>query len=168
MALNSATLNFAFTADITSALDLTTVSAPVSFARQLFFTLGAAANQIDKVFTDTITVAPSATTTLDLNGGLTDPFGTAMPLARIKGLYVAASPLNTNNVLVARPATNGVPLFSAVSVNIPLHPGGAFLWTVPSAAGVVVTAATGDLIDFTNSAAGTSVTFDVVIAGSST
>jgi hypothetical protein len=39
--------------------------------------------------------------------------------------------------------------------------------SAPDATGYPVTAATGDLVTLTNSAAGTSVTYDVIIIGSS-
>jgi hypothetical protein len=88
-------------------------------------------------------------------------------MARIKAILVKAASGNTNNVNVSRPASNGVPLFLAASDGIAVLPGGAFLWVAPNAAGVAVTAGTGDLLTFTNSAGTASVTYDVVIVGAS-
>lgn len=73
---------------------------------------------------------------------------------------------NTNNVVVTRPATNGLVLFAAASDALAgLKPGGLFLFTDPSAPGLAVTAGTGDLLTISNSGAGTSVTYDIVIVG---
>ncbi|MGW0805270.1 hypothetical protein [Nonomuraea sp. NPDC002799] len=152
-------------ANYTGTSDLTTPSAPIAVRRQVNLTSGVGAGQADLIWADTRTVAPSATDSLDLAASLSGLLGGTVTFARIKGLIVAAAATNTNNVLVQRPATNGVPLFSAVSANIPLKPGGVFTWFDPSAAGVVVTPTSGDLIDFVNSGAGTSVTYDVVVIG---
>ncbi|KKK76436.1 hypothetical protein LCGC14_2863680, partial [marine sediment metagenome] len=62
---------------------------------------------------------------------------------------------------------NEVPYLSTAATTIAIKPGGCFQFADPSAAGVTVTAATGDIIQVTNSAAGTGVTYDVVIVGSS-
>jgi len=60
-----------------------------------------------------------------------------------------------------------VPLFLAASDGISVRPGGLFCWAAPDATAVAVTAGTGDLLAIANSGAGTSVTYDVVIIGSS-
>jgi hypothetical protein len=59
-----------------------------------------------------------------------------------------------------------VPLFLAASDGIDVQPGGVFLWVAPTT-GVTVTAATGDILNIDNSSSGTSVTYDVVIIGTS-
>jgi hypothetical protein len=49
-----------------------------------------------------------------------------------------------------------------------LGPGGIFLFVNPGAAGIAtVTAGTGDILRVDNSGAGTTVTFDIVIIGTS-
>lgn len=153
------------TATLTSALDLTTVQSPLSFKRQFTLTDGTGLNQANRLWSDERTISASATDSLDLAGVLTDPFGATLTFARIKGLLIAANSANTNNVNVTRPASNGVPLFLAAGDGISVPPGGLFTWFAPTAAGVVVTAATGDLIDMVNSGAGTSVTYQVVVIG---
>ncbi|MGP4092928.1 hypothetical protein [Nonomuraea sp. KM90] len=158
---------FELEAELTSPLDLTTPTAALRVARQFALAQGTGVGQADLMWSDQRTVAASATDTVDLAGSLSAPLGGTLTFLRIKMLAVFPAPGNTNNLLVQRPATNGVPLFSAVSANMPVPPGGAFLWYAPSAAGVAVTAGTGDLIDFVNAAAGTPVTYDVVIVGAS-
>lgn len=166
MALNTR-LKLALTADLTSSLDMVSLSAPLSVAKTLALTSGTGANQADKVWSDQRQVAASATDSIDLAGSLTDPFGAALSFARIKLLVVTAAANNTNNVVITRPASNGVPLFSAAGDAIPVRPGGVFVWACSDATGVAVTAGTGDLLDFVNSGAGSSVTYDVVIVGAS-
>jgi hypothetical protein len=55
----------------------------------------------------------------------------------------------------------------AAGDGIALRPGATFVWISPDATGVTVTAGTGDLLNIANSGAGTSVTYDVIIIGTS-
>ena len=155
------------TGDYTSALDLETPTSSLAYSVQTDFATGAGAGQADTRWTDTRTLTASATENLDLAGVLTGPFGTVLTFARIKAVYFRAAPGNTNDVQVTRPATNGVPLFLAASDGIAIPPGGWFSWGAPTAAGVLVTPATGDLITVTNSAGTTGVTYDVIVIGAS-
>lgn len=153
-----------------SVLDLGTASFPFSAsASTAFATSGTGAGQVDLVFTDTRTLSASGTEDLDLAGSLTGAFGSTLTFARIKAVYVSAAAANTNNVQVTRPASNGVPWLMAAGDGIALRPGAFVLWGSGSAdaTGVAVTAGTGDLITFTNSAGTTSVTYTVVILGCS-
>lgn len=154
-------------ANLTSALDLVTAAAPLAISNRTRLASGTGLAAADMQWSDTRTLAASATEDLDLAGSLTGPIGGTLTFARIKLLYVTAAAGNTNDVNVTRPATNGVPLFLAASDGIPVKPGGGFLLVAPNAAGVVVTAGTGDLLTFTNSAGSTSVTYSVVIIGAS-
>lgn len=166
MTLN-ATVTAQIVADLTSALDLVTASAPLSYRHRTTLTSGTGLGAADMVWSDTRTINASSNEDLDLAGSLTGPLGTTLTFARIKGLLVAAASGNTNNVRVTRPASNGVPLFLAASDGIDVKPGGCLLWFAPDATGVAVTAGTGDLINIANSSSGTSVTYDVVIIGAS-
>ncbi|AQZ67638.1 unnamed protein product [[Actinomadura] parvosata subsp. kistnae] len=153
--------------ELTSPLDLSTPSSVIKLARQIAFSEGAGAGAANMIWSDRRTVAASATDAIDLAGSLTGPFGTTLTFARIKMLLVLAASGNTNNVNVVMPASNGAPLFLAAGDGIGVKPGGMFWWYDPSAAGVVVTGGTGDLLNLVNSGAGTSVTYDVVIVGAS-
>jgi hypothetical protein len=135
------------------------------------FTDGAGAGAANLIYQDSGNIVASGTNTLDLaGGGLLDPANGALAFARIKGLWVRARSTNNaaNKVVVTRPAANGVPLFSAAGDAFPLAPGAVFSWFDPTAAGVVVTAGTGDLIDLVNSAGTNAVDYDVVILGAAT
>lgn len=145
--------------------DLGTTSAPFSTSRTLSFADGSGAGQASKAWSDTRTLAASATEDLDLAGVLVDAIsGAAITFATIKAIVILAAAGNTNDVNVQRAAANGVPLFLAASDGLPVKPGGAIAWGCPGA-GVAVTAATADLLTITNSGAGTPVTYDIVIIG---
>lgn len=152
---------------LTSVLDLATASVPLDFFQRIDLANGTGANQADLIFHDTRTLTASATEDLDLAGVLTSALGATLTFARIKAVIVSAASTNTNNVNVTRPASNGVPLFLAASDGLAVRPGGAFVWVAPDATGVAVTGGTGDLLTFTNSAGGSSVTYSVVLIGAS-
>jgi hypothetical protein len=166
MTLNTK-LAVSLSSSLTTALDLVSASAPLKYNKNMVLSSGTGLGAADKIFSDTRTLAASGTENLDLSGSLTDSFGAVVTFARIKLVLVTAAVGNTNNVNFAREGTNGVPLFLAASDGIAVKPGGGFAWWSPDAAGVVVTAATGDLLTVTNSGAGTGVTYDVVIIGAS-
>lgn len=162
----SATIKASIDGQHTSVLDLGAASFPLRLAQSLTLTDGTGASQIDRVFSDTRTLSASATEDLDLSGSLTNAYGT-VTFARVKAVFVVADSANTNNVNVTRPASNGFPLFLAAGDGLPVRPNGIFMWACSDATGVAVTAGTGDLITFTNSAGSTSVTYSVVILGAS-
>lgn len=163
----STTVSVQVAATLTTALDLVTSSAPLDLRKRLVLATGAGANQADRIWHDRRTVAASGTDSLDLAGSLEDALGGAFTPARVKGLLVVAAEANANNVVVTRPASNGVPIFSAAGDAVPVRPGGLLLWVAPDATGVAVTGGTGDLIDIVNSAGGSSVTYDIVLLGAS-
>lgn len=152
---------------LTGAIDLQPLSAPLNLVFSKALTTGTGANQADKLWSNTSTIAASGTDSIDLAGSLTDAFGAALTFARIKAVVVVAATGNTNNVNVTRPASNGAPLFLAAGDGIAVRPGGMFCWVCSDATGVAVTAGTGDLVDIVNSAGGTSVSYDIAIVGCS-
>lgn len=160
------TVNIGLRATLASALDLVTAQADLNLAKQITMATGTATGLADQMWSDTRTITASSNEDLDLAAALTGPLGGTLTFVKLKLLYVAAASANTNAVRVTRPASNGVPIFLAASDGTDVLPGGAFLWCGPGA-GVTVTAATGDLINIANSSSGTSVTYDVVIIGTS-
>lgn len=128
---------------------------------------GTGANSADLMFHDQRTIAASSNEDLDLAGSLAGPFGASQVFVELRAILISAAAANTNNVRVTRPASNGVPLFLAASDGIDVPPGGVFLWSCPADGKVTVTASTGDLINIANSSSGSTVTYDVVIIGSS-
>lgn len=152
----------------TSSLDLGSAKFRPSISTTLSYADGAGAASANRIFTDTRTLAASATENLDLAASLVDAYGATITFARIKAIIVTAAATNTNDVQITRPAANGVPLFIAASDGIALKPGALFAWADPGAAGVVVTPGTGDLLTFTNSAGTTGVTYSIMILGAAT
>lgn len=165
--LLTATISLEVNGRQVNALDLGSEVNPFAKALSIALASGVGVNQADKVFADTRTLALSATEDLDLAGVLLDGFGQAITFAKLKAIFIVAAPGNTNDVVVTRPASNGVPLFLAGADGIAVKPGGAFAWVAPGT-GVTVTPATGDLLTITNGAAGTPVTYDVILIGTST
>lgn len=148
---------------------LGTATANPQVDKKFTWASGVAANQADTLYVATLTLGASGTADLDLAGVLVGPLGgAALTFVKIKAILIRAALGNTNNVRVTRPASNGVPIFLAASDGLDIPPGGLFAYIAPGLAGIAtVTPATGDLITVTNSGAGTSVSYDVVLIGTS-
>lgn len=139
---------------------------PLSAKAILDLVTGTTTGKADLVFSDTRTLAASASENLDLAGGLTDVFGAAITFAKIVAIYIKASSANTNSVLIGGAASNGFfGFFNDATDILKLPPGASVLLT--NDAGFTVTAATGDILKAANSAAGTSVSYDIVAVGRS-
>lgn len=148
-------------------LDLTTTLDSLLKKTRIELSNGTSTSAADRLFHDQRTLTASGTEDLDLAGSLSNAFGSTLTLVELRAVLITASSANTNNVVLSRPASNGVPLFSAAGDAIAIPPGGVFLWACGADGKVTVTAGTGDLLTVTNSSSGTSVTYDVVIVGTS-
>lgn len=160
----------AVTATQTSVLDLGTAAASIAKDYTATLASGVAAGQADRIFHDTRTLAASASEDLDLAGVLTDALGGALTLVKVKGLVIAAAAGNVNNVVVGGAATNGfVSWVGAATHTVTVRPGAvlALFAGAGDSNGYGVTAATADLLKVANGGAGTSVTYDVIILGTS-
>jgi hypothetical protein len=160
-------LSLSLLATLTDALDLSTATDRLDYLKNIELATGTAANQSDMLWHDRRTLSASATENLDFAASLTNGLGDTQTFARIKAFIVYAATGNTNNVNVIREGTNGVPLFLAAGDGIAVRPGGLFVAVAPDATAYAVTASTGDLVTFTNSAGSTSVTYDVIVIGAS-
>ena len=128
---------------------------------------GTGSSQSDLIYADSRTLTASSTENLDLAGSLTDALGNTLTFVNVKSIYIKADSGNTNNVEVTPEATNGfVGCFNALTDQVDIPPSGSFLVTAP-VSGWAVTASTGDLLTITNSAGATSVTYEIVIIGTS-
>lgn len=128
---------------------------------------GTGTNQADLMFSDSRTLTASATENLDMAGSLTDPLGATLTFATIKVVKICADAANTNNVLVGGAASLGLlGIFDDATDIVRVKPGGCFIWIAPKT-GATVTAATGDILKVANSSSGTSVTYTVIIIGTS-
>lgn len=165
MAGVAASVELSIKATQTGAADLSRAQASVNISKALEFTAGTAATtQANILYSKTRTLAASANEDLDLAGALADALGATIASAEIVLIYIAAASGNTNNVNVSRPASNGfIGPFLAAGDGLKIEPG---MFTIlASRNGWAVTAGTGDLINVANSAAGSSVSYDVVVIG---
>lgn len=153
---------------LTNPLDLSTVSSPLSYTKQFAFAQGAGLNASDRIFHDTRTIIASGTDSLDLAGVLVDPFGATITFARIKGILVSAATANVNNVVVGAGTNAFSTWMTGTNPTVVVRPGGLLFVLAPDATAYVVTAATADILQIVNSAAGSSVIYDIVIIGAST
>ncbi len=128
------------------------------------FADGAGLGQASVLYTASRTLAGGANESLDLNGmALLDSFGSVLALTKIKGLIIQARDANTTVLTIAN-VTNSVATILGATYSLTLQPGELLAKVSNSAAGYVVTAATGDLINIAN-AAGAAATYDIVIIG---
>jgi hypothetical protein len=163
----TATLDASIRATLTGSNDLASVTAETTSATRNSIRLenGTGNNQASKMFSDTRTLAASATEDLDLAGSLVDPIGATLTFTAIKAIYIKAADANTNDVIVGGAASNGFQgPFGNVNDTIAVRPGGILELVAPKT-GWTVTAGTGDLLKIANGGGSTSVTYDIVIIG---
>jgi hypothetical protein len=167
----SSKINIQLDALLQNLVNLANVSAPVSRGLITSLATGVGANQADRIWAQTLTIAASGTYNIDVAGAdttQTDVFGTKIAMARIKAIALFADAGNTNNVVLgATVTTPWVGFFAAATNSIAIRPGGSFCIVAPDATGWPAVDAANDNILITNSAAGTSVLFDIVIIGAS-
>ena len=166
----TATMSVRIAADLVSALDL---SSPVSALNRTYsaaLTSGTTVGKADRIWHDQRTLLASATEDLDLSGSLTDALGGSAVFAKIKGIIVAAAAGNTNNVLVGGVSAGLSTFLSPAATGIiTLRPGAVFAVIAGAAdsTAYAVTATTADLLHVANSTSGSSVTYDVIVVGTS-
>ena len=155
----------------TSTLDLGSAEGNIAKAVAINLASGTAAGQADRIFSDTRTLAASANEDLDLaGGGLTDAFGAALTFVKVKGMLIVAAAGNTNNVIVGGAASaQFLTWVGAGTHTVTVRPGGVLLLACGDADlnAYGVTATTGDLLRIANSSSGTSVTYDIIVWGTS-
>ena len=160
----AATLNAMYS----TALDVGAVQYPLVYNPASYvFTDGSGANQANKIWTDTRTIAASGTDSLDLNGVLLDAFGATLNFTKIRGLIITADAANTNDVVVGGAGSNGfISWVGAATHTVKVKPGGMMMLAAPDVNGYAVTAATADLLLITNGGAGTGVNYTITVIGS--
>jgi hypothetical protein len=147
---------------------LATPQAALNFSQITPLGNGTGANQADRMYAATRTLALSTGEDLDLAGTLTDSFGATITFARIKAMIIRAAVGNTNNVVVGNAASNGfISWCGGAAHTVTVRPGGTFALIAPDVTAYAVTPSTADLLHVLNGGAGTSVTYDVVLIGAS-
>lgn len=163
----AATIALSIAALKISNLDQEELKTNISKTFSQSFADGTGDNQAQVVFSDTRTLAASATENLDLSGtALQDAFNQNIALTKIKGIIIAADSGNTNDVLVGGAASNALSTFFGDATDlVKVKPGGVFCLLAPKAAGYGVTAATADILKIANSSSGTGVTYTIIVFG---
>lgn len=150
------------------ANDISTPEQKFATKERIALATGTTAGKADLVFSDTRTLAASASENLDLAGGLSDAFGAALTFAEVVAILVRASEANTNDVVIGGAASNAFSApFGAATDKLVIKPGGYVLLVAPGDPAYPVTAGTGDLLKVANSAGSTGVTYDIIIVGRS-
>ena len=169
MALDNTVIQASITgADLSANQDLSVAHAVLNLQRGFGLANGTGIGQADKIWSDTRTIAPSGTDDIDLAGALTDALGALVTFARVKVMMFYAYSSNVNNLIIGNAAaTQFLSWVGAATHVVNVRPGGLLLLGAPDATAYVAGAGTADLLRVTNSAAGTSVTYDVVLIGAS-
>lgn len=165
--LDNTGLSLSIAAVLNNQQDLVKASAPLTWARSRAYGNGTGASQADKIFTDTRTIAASGNDDLDLAGVLVDPIGAVLTFARVKLIAIAAATGNTNNVVVGGGTNPVTTIMGGTTPTTIIRPGGIWLIAATDATAYAVTAATADIFRVSNSGAGTSVDYDIIIIGAS-
>lgn len=165
MAGVSADISVSIRAKLTGAADLGNPVAPVAIDKHVQVTSGTdALGKGDVLWADTRTLAASGTENLDLAGILAGLIGGTVAAAEITAIYVEAAAANTNDVLIGGAASN--PFNGPLSGTTPkLAVGPSDCALVTNRKGWTVTASTGDILLVSNSAAGTPVTYTLILIG---
>lgn len=150
---------------LSSSLDLTSRTSPLKYAFSKALTNGTGANQASLVWSDQRTIAASANDDLDLAGTLTDAFGSTITFGRIKVLMVKAADANTNNVVVGGASSTFTTWVTGTSPAVLVRPGGLLVLAASDATSYAVTATSADTLRISNSGAGSTVTYDIVLIG---
>jgi hypothetical protein len=159
------TLNFA--CDYNKVGDLNTSQDDVSLAAGQTLTNGTGANQANVLWKDTRTLTGSADVneTLDLyDGSLTNGFGDQVLMTKLKMIFIHNKSTDAN-CLVGAAGSTPLPLFGdAASDILKIRAGGKALLIAPDASGYAVTA-TPHLKIKRDATTGTTLTYDIIIAG---
>lgn len=171
MTFDGAAAGISFAGTLNNALTLGVVaSAPLSGSQSYSWTTGTGAGQVDKMYAATRTITASSNDDVDLAGVLVDALGVTITFARVKAIIVRAAAANVNNLVMGGGASNPVTtILGGTTPTLTIRPGGslALVAGIADAVGYVITAATADILRFTNGGAGSSVTYDLIIYGCS-
>lgn len=146
-----------FSATLTGPGDLGTDTAELNMTYPMPLVNGTAANQADRMFKDTRTVADGATDDIDLTA-VEDAFGTALGAAEVVTIFIRSNPTNTTNLTIGGSTADyaGMP-------DQTISPGGIVLVHNQGVNGLgAVVDTTGDTIRVVN-AAGAQASYEIVV-----
>jgi hypothetical protein len=141
----------------------TNANLPVNAQPSITFANGAGANQAKVLYQGKLSLSAGALS-VDLNGVLTDSYGSTVSLVRVKAIYIQNNSASNPQTFGAAASNAWATLLNSTGT-ITLPAGAWFIAATPDATGWAVTAATGDLLK----AAGTGTDqFTLVLIGSDT
>lgn len=131
------------------------------------FTSGTADDQVDLMYSDTVTLTTGANVELDLAGVLTDAaFGNLLTFVTVKAIIIHSSDDANKELTVGGAASAAFESWVAAAGDaVKIAPGGVFLLIAPNT-GYAVGAGSTDKLKITNASGGSS-TFDIFIFGTS-
>ena len=148
----------------TNPLDLSTPEDIIALVRGLNLTDGTGADQAQVLFHDTRTLADGANETIDIQDGtLTDAFGTAVTIEKLKGLYIKNNSTDAN-LLVGGAAATPIGLFVDTTDKAKIPPGGEYLYTAPDATGLD-TSINAEILIAHDGTGSSSLTYDIIAVG---
>jgi hypothetical protein len=159
-----AKINLAITAVLAGSNSFGPITFNPKVSKAQAFVDGAGAGQATKIYVGSRSLATGANESLDLAGGLSDAFNNVLTFAGVKALAIIAADANTTDLTIGNGTNPFIGPFGAAAHTIKVKPGGMFLITDPSAAGLTVTAGTGDVLKVEN-AAGATATYTLVVIG---
>lgn len=160
----------ALNAKLTGSADFATPEFQLPFDADIELTNGIGNDQADVMWSDQRTLSASADEDIDLSGALETALGGSAVFAKVKALLVRASADNANDVVIG-PASSGDGWdgpFGGTNPTVSIPPGGAALFVAPKTGWTVSgSAPKRDLLNVANGGAGSSVTYDIKIVGTS-
>lgn len=145
-------------------------SAEITIARSIAQDLidGVGAGAINAIWQDTLPLTDGGTVSPDLAPTVASGVAGVVTFARIKIVVVYAPATNTTNITLSRHTSNCPLLVTAAAALAPLKPGGFVVFVDPSAAGIVVTPTSADILFTATNGAGAAATLVVIVAGALT
>ena len=140
---------------VSATSDAGTPSCPISASNTNTLTDGTGASQGNAYYEDAFSIASAGTANYDLAGSLADPLNVTKVFTAVKAIMVIADSTNTTNLTIGNGTNPLVGPFDDGTATVTLKPGGTFLITDPSAAGMAVAAGTGDVLKIVNGSGAT-------------
>jgi hypothetical protein len=151
---------------LNGAADLGTPTTTETFIASDTLASGTGLDQADQFWSDSGTLASTASATLDIAGGITNSLNETATFAIVKWLKVRVTSTNTADILsIGGAASNAWESWVGAAGDIvKVGPGGSFSLENPSAAGYPVAAGSGDQLKLTNGGTNT-LSYEIMIVG---
>ncbi len=125
-----------------------------------------AINTANLIYAAQITIASSGNTSLDFATGLTDFFGTAIAMARVKYLYIHLTTTTAASSISVGNATHPLPITSAGTATIPINNNGILVLGDAGATAMAVGSGATDSVKIVNNDGALSAVINFVAIGS--